>query len=46
MRAIWLQGTAGLGAEHLGGQGLNSFADLQQPDTDSIEYRAVGQIAS
>jgi hypothetical protein len=31
VRAIWLQGTAGLGAEHLGGQGLNSFADLQQP---------------
>jgi hypothetical protein len=39
-------GDARLGAEHLGRQGLNSFADLQQPDADSIEYQTVGQIAS
>jgi len=39
-------GDARLGAEHLGRQGLNIFADLQQPDADSIEYQTVGQIAS
>jgi hypothetical protein len=39
-------GDAGLGAEHLGGQGLHGFADFQQPDADSVEYQAVGQITS
>ena len=46
MRADWLPGDAGLGAEHLGAQGLHRFANFQQPDGDSVEYQAVGQIAS
>ncbi len=33
-------------AKHLGGQGLHGFADFQQPDADSVEYQAIGQIAS
>lgn len=32
--------------KHLGGQGLHCFADFQQPDADSVEYQAIGQIAS
>jgi hypothetical protein len=38
-------GCVELGYE-VGGQGLDGFADFQQPDADSVEYQAVGHIAS
>jgi hypothetical protein len=31
-------GDAGLRAEHLCGQGLYGFADLQQPNADGVKY--------
>jgi hypothetical protein len=34
-------GDTWLGTQHLGRQGLNGFADFQQPDTHRIEYQAV-----
>ncbi len=40
---VRVQGSPG---QHLGGQGLYGFADFQQPDADSVEYQAVGQITS
>ena len=35
-----------MGIEHLGEQGLHSFADLQQPDPDGMEYQAVRRVTS
>jgi len=34
-------GNIWLGAQQLGRQGLNSFADFQEPDTHRVEYQAI-----
>lgn len=39
-------GNGWLGGQQVLGQRLDSLTDLQQPDPDSVEYQAVGQVAA